>query len=256
MLLFNGFLNKDITYVLDTGEAMLSLKEVRVKLGNKTIVNGVSMNLNSGEINVIMGPNGSGKSTLCKAIMGHPEYRVSGTIIFDGKEIQNMEVNVRAQNGIFMSFQEPPPVDGVTVMKLISKFDKQTDLLKLSNDIKENAKKLGLGGEFLTRSLNIGFSGGEKKRSELLQLIHKQPKLAMLDEIDSGIDIDGFKVLKEILAGLKKKGSTILLITHQTRMLHHISPDKIFIMKNGKVAASGGIELIDKIEKNGYDWLN
>src|SRR3989338_10107109 len=235
---------------------MLSLKNFSAMLEGKPIVKNISLDLDYGHINVIMGPNGSGKSTLCKAIMGHPNYETNGEITLDGKNVSKMEVDERARNGIFMTFQEPPVVDGVSVMKLISKIDKGKDLVKLSNEIKENAKELALADEFLTRSLNIGFSGGEKKRSELLQLVHKKPKLAMLDEIDSGIDIEGFRVLKKILTQLKKAGSTILLITHQTRMLHHISPDKIFIMKNGKVAASGGIELIDKIEKNGYDWLN
>ena len=235
---------------------MLNLKKLSAKIGKKDIIQDLSLDLKEGQINVIMGPNGSGKSTLCKAIMGHPEVETGGKIFFNGKDISEMPVDERARNGIFMTFQEPPQVDGVTVMKLISKFDKEKkDLVKLSKEIKENAKEIGLGEEFLTRALNIGFSGGEKKRSELLQLIHKKPKFAMLDEIDSGIDIHGFRILKKILADLKGNGSIILLITHQTRMLHHIKPDNIYVMKDGRIAASGGPELIDKIEREGYDWI-
>ncbi|MFH2106862.1 MAG: Fe-S cluster assembly ATPase SufC [Candidatus Micrarchaeota archaeon] len=231
---------------------MFTLDKLTVSFRNKVLIDSISLRLQSGHISVIMGPNGSGKSTLCKAIMGHPDYSTKGKILFDNMDISKMNTSERAKLGMFMTFQEPPPVDGVNLMNIISKMNSGSDLILLKNKVVCDAKELGLGEGSVDRSVNVGFSGGEKKRSELLQLLHSNPKLVLLDEIDSGLDVDGFKVLVRILLKLKAQGATILVITHQTRLLKCLSPDRVFLMKEGKLFGHGGNEVIDEIDKNGF----
>ncbi len=236
---------------------MLIIKNLNASSEDKKILKNLCLEVEKGKVCIVMGPNGSGKSTLAKAIMGHPSYKVDGEITFDGKSIMEMAVDERAKNGIFITFQEPPEIEGVSVLKMLSKVekDKKKHIMKLKMDMEKDAEKIGVTGDMLTRELNVGFSGGEKKRMELIQMLHLKPKLIIVDEIDSGLDVDGMKQLKHVIDELKKQESTFVLITHQTRLFQYVKPDLIHILKDGKIVASGGIELSEKIENEGYKWM-
>ncbi len=241
---------------------ILCLKGFSVKAEGKEIVKKASFSLKEGEVAVIMGPNGSGKSTLAYALMGHPEYESEGTALYEGNELTGMEPDERSRKGIFLSFQNPLEVPGVTVSSFLrtalnSRRPKENpikihDFIKLLN---EKMKLLHIRKDFAGRYLNEGFSGGEKKKMEILQLAVLNPKLAILDETDSGLDIDSLKNVCESINKLKEEnpGLTVLAITHYQRMLNHLKPDKVMIMLDGEIVREDGPELAEELEKSGYE---
>jgi len=241
---------------------MLEIKDLRAKIGEKEIIKGLNLNLEKGKVHAIMGPNGAGKSTLSKTIVGHYEVEVTGgNILYKGESIVDMEPEERALKGIFMSFQNPVEVPGVTNAYFLRTAvnakreyeDKEplnpAQFLKMA---REYAKLLGMKPEMLNRSLNVGFSGGEKKRNEILQMLMLDPDLIILDEIDSGLDIDALKAVSEGINKIKSPEKTFLIITHYSRILEYVKPDYIHILKDGKVVKTGGYELVKKLEVEGY----
>jgi len=238
---------------------ILDIKGLEVSAEGKKIIKGVSLALEEGKINVLMGPNGSGKSTLAQVLMGHPGFTVDkGTVNFDGKSILELAPDERSAQGIFLSFQYPSEVPGVTIssyLRLVynKKFEQNLTPVKFRAFIKEKMELLGIDESFLSRYLNEGFSGGEKKRMEILQMLVLEPKLAILDETDSGLDIDAIKVVAEAVGALHKKTRmTVLLITHYSRILQYIEPDKVFVMQDGSITRFGGRELAQELEEKGY----
>ncbi len=241
----------------------LTIKDLHVAIEGKEILKGVNLEIKGGEIHAIMGPNGTGKSTLSSAIMGHPKYEVtSGTIELDGKNVLEMEVDERARAGLFLAMQYPSEINGVTnadflrsainsrlgegneisLMKFIRKMDKQMEFLEMDLDMAQ-------------RYLNEGFSGGEKKRNEILQLMMLEPKIAILDEIDSGLDIDALKVVSKGINEMRGGDFGCLIITHYQRLLNYITPDHVHVMMQGRVVKSGGPELAQRLEAEGYEGL-
>lgn len=241
----------------------LKIKDLHVSIEDKEILKGVNLTVNTGEIHAIMGPNGTGKSTLSSAIMGHPSYEVTqGEVLLDGVNILELEVDERAKAGLFLAMQYPSEITGVTnadfmrsainakreegqeinLMQFIKKLDKEMDFLDIDQDMAQ-------------RYLNEGFSGGEKKRNEILQLMMLEPKFAILDEIDSGLDIDALKVVSKGINQMRGEDFGALMITHYQRLLNYITPDKVHVMYGGKVVKSGGPELAKRLEEEGYEWV-
>lgn len=241
----------------------LEIKDLHVSIEDKEILKGVNLTINTGEIHAIMGPNGTGKSTLSSAIMGHPSYEVTqGEVLLDGVNILELEVDERAKAGLFLAMQYPSEITGVTnadfmrsainakreegqeinLMQFIKKLDKEMDFLDIDKDMAQ-------------RYLNEGFSGGEKKRNEILQLMMLEPKFAILDEIDSGLDIDALKVVSKGINEMRGEEFGALMITHYQRLLSYITPDKVHVMYGGKVVKSGGPELAKRLEEEGYEWV-
>ena len=241
----------------------LEIKDLHVSIEDKEILKGVNLTINTGEIHAIMGPNGTGKSTLSSAIMGHPSYEVTqGEVLLDGVNILELDVDERAKAGLFLAMQYPSEITGVTnadfmrsainakreegqeinLMQFIKKLDKQMDFLDIDKDMAQ-------------RYLNEGFSGGEKKRNEILQLMMLEPKFAVLDEIDSGLDIDALKVVSKGINQMRGEEFGALMITHYQRLLNYITPDKVHVMYGGKVVKSGGPELAKRLEEEGYEWV-
>lgn len=241
----------------------LEIKDLHVSIEDKEILKGVKLTINTGEIHAIMGPNGTGKSTLSSAIMGHPSYEVTqGEVLLDGVNILELDVDERAKAGLFLAMQYPSEITGVTnadfmrsainakreegqeinLMQFIKKLDKQMDFLDIDKDMAQ-------------RYLNEGFSGGEKKRNEILQLMMLEPKFAILDEIDSGLDIDALKVVSKGINQMRGEEFGALMITHYQRLLNYITPDKVHVMYGGKVVKSGGPELAKRLEEEGYEWV-
>ncbi|MFM2576649.1 Fe-S cluster assembly ATPase SufC [Staphylococcus warneri] len=241
----------------------LEIKDLHVSIDDKEILKGVNLTINTGEIHAIMGPNGTGKSTLSSAIMGHPSYEVTqGEVLLDGVNILELEVDERAKAGLFLAMQYPSEIAGVTnadfmrsainakreegqeinLMQFIKKLDKEMDFLDIDQDMAQ-------------RYLNEGFSGGEKKRNEILQLMMLEPKFAILDEIDSGLDIDALKVVSKGINQMRGEDFGALMITHYQRLLNYITPDKVHVMYGGKVVKSGGPELAKRLEEEGYEWV-
>lgn len=242
---------------------MLAIRDLKACINSVQILNGVSMEVNQGEIVAIMGPNGSGKSTLAKTIMGCPEIKVvGGSIIFDGTDITDYDVTTRARLGIFMAFQYPQEIPGVNMRYFLktayeSRFEKKIDQLEFRNLLSDYLKELNLDNTFIQRNLNHGFSGGEKKKSEILQLLLLKPKLAILDETDSGLDIDSLKNVANGVLSVKKTNSEMacLVITHYERILEYLTPDKVYVMKDGVVVAQGTAQLVNQIIEQGYSSL-
>jgi Fe-S cluster assembly ATP-binding protein len=235
----------------------IDIKGLEVSVNGKKVLNGVDISVQRGKIHVLMGPNGSGKSTLANVIMGNPKYIVNaGSIKFDNEDILKLKVNERAKKGIFLAFQEPVEISGVNTMNFL--VTAHTNLKGKNPELrKEIIKKMGelnLSELFLKRSLNEGFSGGEKKRFELLQVMLLNPKIAILDEIDSGMDVDSVRLLGEITKKLSKD-TGFLMITHNENILDYIKPDIVSIMKDGKIIRSGDYQLIEQIKKEGYKQL-
>ena len=244
---------------------MLNIKNLIVKIGEKTIINDLNLNVKPGEIHAIMGPNGSGKSTLSSVIAGNEDYTISkGEILFNGNNINDLPPEQRAHKGIFLSFQYPIEIPGISVINFLKTSINETrkannlepfsskDLLKL---IKEKQDLLKIDTQFLSRSLNHGFSGGEKKRNEIFQMAMMEPKLAVLDETDSGLDIDALKIVANGVIKCSNDNNSVLVITHYQRLLDYIVPDKVHVIMDGKVVKSGNKDLAKKIEVVGYDWL-
>ncbi|MDE1851185.1 MAG: Fe-S cluster assembly ATPase SufC [Candidatus Micrarchaeota archaeon] len=238
---------------------ILEVKELHAEMEGKEVLKGVNMTLKDSEFHVIMGPNGSGKTTLAKTIMGHPGVKITkGDILVDGNSIKEMLPNERAKLGIFLQFQNPIEIEGLGIVNFLntakgSLSQQKPSYKEFMGDIKSNAEKLKIREDLIGRSLNYGFSGGEKKKMEILQMSILKPKLAILDEPDSGLDIDAVKVVAENINDFKKKNdSGVLLITHYSRILNYMEPQFIHVMKDGKVVKEGGKDLIHEIEKEGY----
>jgi len=244
---------------------MLEVKNLHASINDKEILKGINLNIKSGEVHAIMGPNGSGKSTLSAVIAGKEEFEVTeGSVILNGEDLDELAPEERAHKGIFLSFQYPVEIPGVTVTNFIKTAINETrkakgledlpakEMLKL---IREKADLLEIDRKFLSRSLNEGFSGGEKKRNEIFQMAMLEPKLAILDETDSGLDIDALKVVANGVNKLKSNDNAVLVITHYQRLLDYIVPDFVHVLHNGKIVKSGGKELALELEEKGYDWL-
>jgi Fe-S cluster assembly ATP-binding protein len=242
----------------------LEIKGLHVEIEGKEILKGVDLTINTNEIHAIMGPNGTGKSTLAQAIMGHPRYEVTaGTITLDGEDVLEMEVDERARAGIFLGMQYPSEVTGVTNADFLRSSinakrgeGNEIPLMGFIRDLDAKMEMLEMDEDMATRYLNEGFSGGEKKRNEILQLMMLKPKFAVLDEIDSGLDIDALKVVAKGVNDLRGEDFGCLIITHYQRLLDYITPDRVHVMIQGKVVQSGGAELAHKLEAQGYDWLH
>ncbi|SJM53223.1 Fe-S cluster assembly ATPase SufC [Gulosibacter sp. 10] len=234
--------------------------EVETDQGTKEILRGVDLTINSGEIHAIMGPNGSGKSTLASTIAGHPAYEVTeGSITLDGEDVLEMSVDERAKAGLFLAMQYPVEIPGVSMSNFLrtakTAIDGEAPALRTwLKDIKASMEGLRIGEEFLQRNVNEGFSGGEKKRAEILQLEVLKPKIALLDETDSGLDVDALRIVSEgVNRAHEANGLGVMLITHYTRILRYIKPDFVHVFVAGKMADQGGPELADKLEAEGYD---
>lgn len=240
---------------------ILEVRDLHVSIEDKEILKGVSLSIELGKVNALMGPNGSGKSTLAHALMGHPKYEItSGKIILDGEDITELGADERAKKGLFLSFQYPFEIPGVTVTNFLmsaleQKTGKKPSLLEFKKMIDSNMEKLEVDKKFLTRYLNEGFSGGEKKKSEILQMLVLDPKVAILDETDSGLDIDALRIVAKGVNEFMTENKTTLIITHYRRILDLIKPDKVLIMKDGKIVHEGRGELVDNLEENGYGWI-
>ena len=244
---------------------MLSIDNLHAGCEGKTILNGINLDVNAGEVHAIMGPNGSGKSTLSTVIAGHEEYEISqGDLLFDGEDISEMSPDERAHKGIFMSFQYPVEIPGVSVTNFIKTAINQTRKAQgleempanqMLKKIRDKSAMLGIDSKFLSRSLNEGFSGGEKKRNEIFQMAMMEPKLAILDETDSGLDIDALKIVASGVNKLKGEKNAIIVITHYQRLLEYIVPDFVHVLHEGKIVKSGTKELAMELEDKGYDWI-
>jgi len=240
----------------------IEIRDLRASIEGKKILNGINLTMSSGEIHALMGPNGSGKSTLSNVIMGHPSYEVTGgEVLVDGKDILEMEVDERARLGLFMAFQYPVEIPGVTVgrfLKRAAEIRFEGEDLRTKGFIKElrsNMDFLEMDQQFINRYLNEGFSGGEKKRMEILQMLMLKPSFAVMDETDSGLDIDALKVVSKGVNHLRSGDFGALIITHYQRILQYVTPDYVHVMYNGRVVTSGGEELAHTLEAEGYDWV-
>nr|WP_171805937.1 Fe-S cluster assembly ATPase SufC [Sporosarcina newyorkensis] len=245
------------------GMATLEIKDLHVEIDGKEILKGVTLTINTNEIHAIMGPNGTGKSTLASAIMGHPKYEVtSGSVTIDGEDVLEMEVDERAKAGLFLAMQYPSEITGVTNADFLRsginarrEEGDEISLMKFIRELDSKMEFLEMDEDMATRYLNEGFSGGEKKRNEILQLMMLKPKFAILDEIDSGLDIDALKVVSNGINEMRGEGFGCLIITHYQRLLNYIEPDHVHVMMQGRVVKSGGPELAAKLESQGYDWI-
>jgi len=243
-------------------DEIFNVKDLHVSINGKEVIKGIDLRLRKGEISVIMGPNGSGKSTFSNALMGHPIYKTEGSIMLDGEELSGLKADERSRKGLFLSFQNPIEIPGVTVANFLrtainsrrEKKDK-VNLLKFMKAMNEKMDLLNIPKNFSSRYLNEGFSGGEKKKMEILQMAMLEPKVAILDETDSGLDIDALKKVCENINLIKEqnKDMTILVITHYQRMLNYLSPDHVMVLLDGKIVHKGGPELVHELEKEGYD---
>jgi len=244
---------------------MLSIKNLHASIGDKEILKGINLEVKAGEIHAIMGPNGAGKSTLASIIAGNENYEVTaGEIALDGEDLSELAPEERAHKGVFLSFQYPVEIPGVSVTNFIRSAINETrkangqeempanEMLKV---IREKSELLEIDRKFLSRSLNEGFSGGEKKRNEIFQMAMLEPKLAILDETDSGLDIDALRIVANGVNKLKSDKNAIVVITHYQRLLDYIVPDFVHVLYNGKIVKSGGKELAHELEEKGYDWI-
>ena len=244
---------------------MLKIKNIHAKIEDKGILNGIDLEIKAGEIHAIMGPNGSGKSTLASVITGKEEYEVTdGQILFENEDLEEVSPEERAHKGIFMSFQYPVEIPGITTTNFIKTAINETrkargekempakDMLKM---LREKCDLLDIDQKFLSRSINDGFSGGEKKRNEIFQMAMLEPKLAILDETDSGLDIDALKIVANGVNKLKSQDNAVMVITHYQRLLDYIVPDYVHVLFDGKIVKSGTKDLAHELEKKGYDWI-
>lgn len=244
---------------------LLEIKDLHAGIEGKEILKGLNLQINKGEVHAIMGPNGSGKSTLSKVLAGHPSYEVtSGEVIYNGKDLLELEPDERAREGIFMAFQYPVEVPGVSNSQFLRLAynekmkhlgEEELDPLEFNDYLKEKAKIVDMSPEFFKRSVNEGFSGGEKKRNEILQMAVLNPTLAILDETDSGLDIDALRIVAEGVNKLRSENNAIILVTHYQRLLNYIVPDFVHVLASGKVVKEGGKELALELEEKGYDWV-
>ena len=244
---------------------MLRITNLTASIGEKQILNGVSLTVNAGEVHAIMGPNGSGKSTLAQVLAGHPAYAVTGgTVTFEGKDLLEMAPEVRAQAGVFLAFQYPVEIPGVSnayfLRAAYNEIRKarglpEVDPMEFLDVMDEKLKLVEMDESMVQRSVNTGFSGGEKKRNEILQMAVLEPKLAILDETDSGLDIDALRIVAAGVNSLRRPTNATIVVTHYQRLLNYIVPDFVHVLANGRIVKSGGKELALELEAKGYDWL-
>jgi Fe-S cluster assembly ATP-binding protein len=244
---------------------MLKIKNLHAQVEDKDILKGIDLEIKAGEIHAIMGPNGSGKSTLASVITGKEEYEMTeGNILFENEDLDEVSPEERAHKGIFMSFQYPIEIPGITTTNFIKTAINETRKAKGENDmpakdmlkmLREKCDLLDIDQKFLSRYINDGFSGGEKKRNEIFQMAMLEPKLAILDETDSGLDIDALKIVANGVNKLKNEDNAVMVITHYQRLLDYIVPDYVHVLFDGKIVKSGGKELAFELEKKGYDWI-
>jgi Fe-S cluster assembly ATP-binding protein len=241
----------------------LEIKNLHVSIGEKAIVKGLTLTINSGEVHAIMGPNGTGKSTLSKAIAGHPDYTItSGEVLLDGKSILELEADERARAGLFLAFQYPSEIPGVSIANFIRAAlqarladGEEIDASAYYKRLYSKMDLLKIDRKFTSRSVNDGFSGGEKKRCEILQMAMLEPKFALMDETDSGLDIDALRIVAEGVTSMRGPNLGVLLITHYQRLLDHIVPDFVHVMYDGRIVKSGDKSLALELEAKGYDWV-
>jgi Fe-S cluster assembly ATP-binding protein len=244
---------------------LLEVKDLYVAVDGTNILKGLNLRIEKGEVHAIMGPNGSGKSTLAKVLAGHPSYEVTkGEILYEGKDLLALDPDERAREGVFMAFQYPVEVPGVSNSQFLRLAynekmkhlgEEELDPLEFNDLLKEKAKIVDMSPEFFKRSVNVGFSGGEKKRNEILQMAVLEPKLALLDETDSGLDIDALRIVAEGVNQLRSEDKAIILVTHYQRLLNYIVPDFVHVLAGGKIVKEGGKELALELEEKGYDWV-
>jgi Fe-S cluster assembly ATP-binding protein len=244
---------------------VLEIKNLYAGIDGNEILKGINLTVKKGEIHAIMGPNGSGKSTLAKVLAGHPAYQVtSGEVLYEGKNLLEMPPDERAREGVFMAFQYPIEVPGVSNAQFLRLAynekrkhlgEEELDPLEFKDLLKERAKVVEMDASFMTRSVNEGFSGGEKKRNEILQMAVLEPKLAVLDETDSGLDIDALRIVAGGVNQLHNADNAVILVTHYQRLLDYIVPQFVHVLANGRIAKEGGKELALELEQKGYDWL-
>ena len=244
---------------------MLELKNLKASIGDKSIIKGLNLNIKAGEVHAVMGPNGSGKSTLANVLSGKNGYEISGSLKFEGQNLNEIPIEERARKGIFLAFQYPLEIPGVNTNNFLktslntirkSKGEKNLDTITLLKLIKEKASELNIDEKFLSRHLNVGFSGGEKKKNEILQMKLLEPKLAILDETDSGLDIDALKIVADGVKSYKSKNNSFLIITHYQRLLDYIKPDFVHVLSDGKIVKTGDSNLAQELEKTGYKNFN
>jgi Fe-S cluster assembly ATP-binding protein len=248
---------------MTTSSPKLKIDDLNVAIDGKGILKGLDLEINGGEVHAIMGPNGTGKSTLASALMGHPKYQItSGSISLDGKDILEMEVDERAREGMFLAMQYPAEISGVTNADFLRSAinarrgeGNEISLMKFIRLMESKMKALEIDPAFSQRYLNEGFSGGEKKRNEILQMMLIEPRIAILDEIDSGLDIDALKIVATGVNEMRNPNTGFLIITHYQRLLNYIKPDFVHVMMQGRIVRSGGSELAEKLEAQGYDWI-
>jgi len=244
---------------------MLKIKDLKAQVEDNQILKGINLEINAGEVHAIMGPNGSGKSTLSSVIAGREDYEVTdGAIDFDGEDLLDLDPEERAHKGIFLSFQYPVEIPGVTVSNFIKtainesrkgRGEEPMEAREMLAKMREKSALLEMDKSYLSRSLNEGFSGGEKKRNEIFQMAMLEPKLAILDETDSGLDIDALRIVANGVNKLRSKDNAVLVITHYQRLLDYITPDYVHVLYKGKIVKSGGPELAHELEERGYDWI-
>jgi len=244
---------------------MLDIKNLRVRVEDKEILKGIDLRVNSGEVHAIMGPNGSGKSTLARALSGHPEYEVTGgEVLFEGKDLLDMDPDERAREGVFMAFQYPVEIAGVNNAYFLKaalnakrkhQGQPELDAMEFMAIVNERSKLLDIDKSMLSRAVNEGFSGGEKKRNEIFQLAMLEPKLAILDETDSGLDIDALKLVANGVNAMRAADRAFIVVTHYQRLLNYIVPDFVHVLTGGRIVKSGGKELALELEQKGYGWI-
>jgi len=245
---------------------VLEIRNLHASIGEKEILKGIDLTVNAGEIHAVMGPNGSGKSTLAQVLAGHPGYAVTeGTVRYDGRDLLEMDPEVRAQEGIFLAFQYPIEIPGVTNAYFLrsayneirkSKGLEELDPLEFLDLMEEKTKIVEMDQSMMSRSVNAGFSGGEKKRNEILQMAVLDPRLAILDETDSGLDIDALKIVSKGVNALRRPDNATIVVTHYQRLLNYIVPDYVHVLVGGRIVKSGGKELALELEERGYDWIS
>lgn len=239
-------------------ETLLEIKNLHAKAGDKEIIKGLDLKINKGEVHVIMGPNGAGKSTLSNVILANPEYtQTEGDIILDGENINGLKTDERARKGIFMSFQLPEEIPGISVTNFLKYAKnkvtgKPVKIFEFKDELKKYMEDLNMNPKNMERSLNVGFSGGEKKKNEILQMLVLNPKLAILDETDSGLDVDAIKTVSKGIEMFKNDENAVLIITHNNKILHSLKVDYVHVLVDGKIVATGTQELATEIEENGY----
>ncbi len=244
---------------------MLEIKGLRATVGDKEILRGIDLTVNAGEVHAVMGPNGSGKSTLAQVLAGHPAYEVTGgTVTYDGANLLEMDPEVRAQRGIFLAFQYPVEIPGVSNAYFLrtayneirrARGEEEVDPMTFADLMDEKMRLVEMDDSMLTRSVNTGFSGGEKKRNEILQMAVLEPRLAILDETDSGLDIDALRIVANGVNTLKRPTNATIVVTHYQRLLNYIVPDYVHVLAAGRIVRSGEKELALELEARGYDWL-